>query len=94
MSQYGFTNTVATLGTACTKEHLKILARYVHYLYVLYDGDKAGKNAIMRLTELCWEVNIELKVVILPEQEDPASFLQKGGDLTQLIKKSSDIFKI
>jgi len=92
MAQYGFTNTVATLGTACTQEHLKILSRYVQYLYILYDGDKAGKNAIMRLTELCWKVDIELKVIILPESEDPASFLHNGGDLKTLIKKSQDIF--
>lgn len=92
MSQSGFSNTVATLGTACTQEHLKIISRYVNYLYVLYDGDQAGKNAIMRLTELCWQVNIELKVIILPENEDPASFLQKGGNLLELIDKAKDIF--
>lgn len=92
MTQYGFTNTIATLGTACTQEHLKILSRYVNYIYILYDGDNAGKNAIIRLTELCWQVNIELKVVILPENEDPASFLSKNGDLNNLISESKDIF--
>ena len=92
MSQHGFTNTIATLGTACTQEHLKILSRYVNYIYILYDGDNAGKNAIMRLTELCWQVNIELKVIVLPESEDPASFLNKNGDLNNLISESKDIF--
>jgi len=92
MTQYGFTNTVATLGTACTQEHLKILSRYIQHLYILYDGDKAGKNAIMRLTELCWNVNLELKVIILPDAEDPASFLHKGGNLNKLVAKAKDIF--
>lgn len=92
MAQYGFKNTVATLGTACTQEHLKILSRYVNYVYVLYDGDNAGQNAIMRLTELCWQVSIELKVITLPETEDPASFLQNGGNLNELIDQARDIF--
>ncbi len=51
MVQHGFSNTVATLGTSCTVNHLKILSRYAQYLYVLYDGDIAGQQAIMRLTE-------------------------------------------
>jgi len=92
MSQHGFTNTVATLGTSCTQEHLKILSRYIQSLYVLYDGDNAGKNAILRLTELCWQVNLELKVTILPDKEDPASFLGKGGNIESLMRQSKDIF--
>ena len=81
MAQHGYTNTVATLGTACTLEHLKQLSRYASYVYVLYDGDAAGQSAILRLTELCWNVNMDLKVIRLPRQEDPASFLAKGKAL-------------
>ena len=92
MVQHGFNNTVATLGTACTLEHLKILARYAQVLFVLYDGDQAGKNAMLRLTELCWQVDVELKVIQLPEKEDPASFLTAGKDLKPLIEQASDIF--
>lgn len=92
MVQYGYKNTIATLGTACTPEHLKQLARYAKSLYVLYDADKAGHNAMLRLTELCWQVSLELKVIYLPEKEDPASFLSKGGDLKPLIAKALDIF--
>ena len=43
MNQYGFTNTIATLGTACTQDHLKSLSRYAQRLYLLYDGDAADK---------------------------------------------------
>ncbi len=92
MTQYGFPNTVATLGTSCTVEHLKKLSHYTSQLLILYDGDNAGKKAILRLTELCWQANIELKVICLPQGEDPASFLEKGNNLNQLIDKSLDIF--
>ena len=92
MVQHGFANTIATLGTACTIDHLKLLARVIKVLYVVYDGDKAGQNAIVRLTELCWEVNLELRVIQLPAKEDPASFLAKGNDLTPLLAQAQDIF--
>ncbi len=92
MAQYGYQNTVATLGTACTLPHLKLLARYANNVYVLYDGDAAGKQAILRLTQLCWQANTELKVIELPPDEDPASFLTKGNDLKELIANAQDIF--
>jgi DNA primase len=92
MVQYGHANTVATLGTACTGEHLKILSRYATKINVMYDGDNAGRQAILRLTTLCWHVNIELNVVPLPATEDPASFLLKGGKLNTLLPQSKDIF--
>ena len=92
MVQYGFENTVATLGTSCTAEHLKVLSRYTSQIYTLYDGDNAGKKAITRLIELCWQVNIELKVICLPDGEDPASFLDKGGSIQKITAKAKDIF--
>jgi len=94
MIQNGFSNTVATLGTACTSEHLKILSRYAQQLYVLYDADNAGKNAALRLTELCWQTGLELKVIELPSGEDPASFLAKQQNLNPLIESAQDIFTI
>lgn len=92
MVKYGFANTIATLGTACTIDHLKLLSRYIETLYVTYDGDSAGQNAILRLTELCWEAELDLKIIQLPPKEDPASFLNKGMKLERLIEKSPDIF--
>ena len=71
---------IATLGTACTQDHLKSLSRYAQRLYLLYDGDAAGQNAILRVAELCWQVAIDPFVVTLPGS-DPASFLVSGGDL-------------
>ncbi len=93
MTQQGFFNTVATLGTACTVEHLKQLARYAEHIFVVYDSDNAGKMAVLRLTELCWQVNLELKVIMLPAGEDPASFLLSNkGDFRTLIASAEDIF--
>ncbi len=92
MAQYGFANTVATLGTACTLDHLEILARYTSRLYVLYDGDNAGQQAILRIGQLAWQASLDLQVVCLPSGEDPASYLTKGLDLNPLIIESKDIF--
>lgn len=92
MIQYGYEQTVATLGTAVTPEHLKLLSRHVEYLYVLFDGDNAGQQAMMRLTQLCWDVNIELKVIVLPSQEDPASYLQQYQTLAEPLRTAQDIF--
>lgn len=92
MVQHGFPNTVATLGTACTQAHLKLLSRHADILYVLYDADAAGTQAILRLTQLCWQVSMELRVVRLPQGSDPASFLAAGGTLTEAIAAARDIF--
>jgi DNA primase len=91
MVQYGYTNTIATLGTACTLDHLKALARSIHTLYVLYDGDQAGQKAMLRLTELCWESNLDLKIITLQSGHDPASFLSQGGNLSPFIEQATDI---
>lgn len=92
MAQHGYKNTVATLGTACSFDHLKQIARFVKTLYVLYDGDAAGQKAILRLTELCWQTNLELQIIKFPTKDDPASFLEKEGDLKELINQSTNIF--
>lgn len=92
MHQAGYSHTIATLGTACTPEHLTQLARYAQQLYLVYDGDPAGKKAVERLAHLCWQVNLELFVISLPAQDDPASFIVKGNSLKPLIDAAEDIF--
>lgn len=92
MAQHGFTNTVATLGTACTVEHLKQLAYHAQTVYLVYDADAAGQKAMLRLAQLCWQVNLDLKTIFLPSGYDPASFLQEQkGDLNQLASQAEDI---
>ena len=92
MVQSGFINTIATLGTACTLTHLKLLSRHADFLYVLYDADNAGTQAVLRMTQLCWQVSMELRVITLPQGTDPALFLMQKGDLCEYIAKSQDIF--
>jgi DNA primase len=92
MHKYGYTNAVATLGTACTVEHLKQLQRYAHQLIAMYDGDQAGQKAMLRLAELCWNVDLDIKILELPAQEDPASYLQKYGSIDMNSSMLQDIF--
>lgn len=92
MMQHGYTNCVATLGTACTQEHLSLLARYAKRVFVMYDGDEAGQKAILRLASLCWKVNMELLVITLPPEHDPASYLSAHKDLQQLPTQPQSIF--
>lgn len=92
MHNYGYKNSIATLGTACTLEHLKLLARYTDQFYLLYDSDSAGKKAILRLAQMCWNINVETKVICLPTGMDPASFLMHNKDLKPYIIQAEDIF--
>ena len=93
MWQAGFENTVATLGTACTIEQLSLLSRYASSIYVMYDSDKAGINAMLRLVGMCWKVSLDMKVISLPEGVDPADFVSMGGDLKDLLSKAMDIYR-
>jgi DNA primase len=92
MHELGYTNTVATLGTACTIEHLKTLARYAQHIFLMYDGDAAGQKAILRITELCWELDLELQVIQLPKNQDPASMLETKKDIAPFLQQKNDIF--
>lgn len=92
MHNYGYQNSIATLGTACTIDHLKLVARYTQQLYVLYDSDNAGQQAILRLAKLCWNIDIETKVICLPSGTDPASFLMANKDLKPFVHQATDIF--
>lgn len=91
MVQAGYPTTVATLGTACTAEHLALLRRYGKRVVVLYDGDVAGQKAVLRLAHLCWESNLDMAVLTLPEHEDPASYLAQAGSIDAL-GEEKDIF--
>lgn len=92
MVQHGYPQTVATLGTACTIEHLRQLSRYAQTVYVMYDGDAAGQQAMLRLAELCWQCSLDLYTIQLPEKDDPASLLGRGESLAPYVAKAQDIF--
>lgn len=92
MVQAGISNTVATLGTACTAEHMTLIARYTPTITVVYDGDQAGLNATMRLSELCWQHEIDIFVTELPDGEDPASYLANPANRWETLVRR-DIFE-
>ena len=90
--QAGFIGTIATLGTACTQEHLKLLSRHTQHLIFMYDGDRAGQDAMVRLTQLCWSFNIEISIITLPQQYDPASYLAEHKNINAIMNMQQDIF--
>ncbi|OGB86500.1 DNA primase [candidate division TM6 bacterium RIFCSPHIGHO2_12_FULL_38_8] len=92
MYQHGFKNVVATLGTACSPEHLQQLAKHAQKIYLLYDADEAGKQAIIRLTSSCWQLDLDLKVATLPGGQDPASMLELGQSIAPCIEQAQEIF--
>ncbi|MCX7765894.1 MAG: DNA primase [Candidatus Sumerlaeia bacterium] len=79
LHQYGFTNSVATLGTALTDQQAKLLARYCKKVIFLYDGDEAGEKAMLRGAEVLFRNGFQLKVALLPSRHDPDSFLRAEG---------------
>ncbi len=95
MHQAGFSQTVASLGTAFTQFHAKLLKRYTKKVVILYDTDNAGQKATLRAIPLLREQDIEVKVLQLEEAKDPDEFLQKfGADKlsTKLEEAKTDIW--
>lgn len=88
--QHGFDNVVAPLGTALTTEHIKKIKRFTKKAVLVFDGDAAGRSAATRAIPLLMEHELALKILLLPENEDPDSFLgEKGADaFNGLLSKS------
>lgn len=83
--QYGFKNTVAPLGTALTSRHLQKLKLLTNKVVLVFDGDYAGISAARRSLAILCENDFKSKILLLPEGEDPDSFLRKRGE--QVFKK-------
>src|SRR5690349_6461463 len=77
--QYGVKNMVASLGTALTPEQVKLVARFARKVVVNYDGDRAGVQAAKRAIETLLAEDIEVKVLVLPDNADPDDFIRKYG---------------
>lgn len=76
--QAGVKNVVAPLGTALTSEQVRILSRLGNEVVLLFDADSAGINAALRSIDVVKDVNVNLKIAVLPEG-DPFDFIQKKG---------------
>ncbi|MCK9329009.1 MAG: DNA primase [Candidatus Cloacimonetes bacterium] len=73
----GIKNAVASLGTALTKEQINLLSRYTKNFFLLYDGDKAGITAAVRASSLIIQNSCVAKIILLPDNHDPDSYLMK-----------------
>ena len=82
LAQLGFANGVATLGTACTANHVRALMRQTDRIIFSFDGDAAGQRAAKRALEACLPMmadDKEIKFLFLPTEHDPDSFVRERG---------------
>jgi len=79
LAQAGIENAVASSGTSLTPEQVKLIKRLTPNITILYDGDPAGIKAALRGIDIILEEDMNVKVVLLPEPEDPDSYVQKHG---------------
>ena len=77
MHQAGIENVVASSGTALTHGQIRLIHRFTNNVTVIYDGDAAGIKAALRGIDLLLEDGINIKVILLPDGEDPDSFARK-----------------
>lgn len=88
--QAGTKNIVASSGTALTPEQIQLVARYTKNIILVYDADSAGANAMLRGVDLILEGGLDVRIVRLPEGDDPDSYVKKyGGEaFEELLKKA------
>jgi DNA primase len=77
MHQCGLENVVANSGTALSIHQIKMLRRFTQNIVLLYDGDEAGIHAAMRGTDMLLQEGMNIKVLLLPDGDDPDSFARK-----------------
>jgi DNA primase len=79
LHQAGVENVVASSGTSLTVEQVQLIKRYTPNVKILYDGDSAGVKAALRGLDIVLEQGLNVKIVLLPDKEDPDSYLAKVG---------------
>jgi DNA primase len=94
MHQAGITNVVASSGTALTVEQIRLIKRFTKNITVLYDGDPAGIKASLRGIDLILEEGMNVKVLLLPDGEDPDSYARTHGssEFMEFIEKNETDF--
>jgi DNA primase len=94
LAQAGIQNVVASSGTSLTEGQVRLLKRLTSQITVLYDGDAAGIRAALRGIDLILSEGLDVKVVLLPDGEDPDSYVRKKGGLAleNFIDKNSKDF--
>jgi DNA primase len=77
--QFGVRNIVASLGTALTPDQARLLSRFARKVVVNYDGDNAGVQAAKKAIEILLAEDLEVKILVLPDNADPDEFIRKFG---------------
>jgi DNA primase len=92
--QAGIPNVVASSGTALTPDQIRLISRFTKNVSVIYDGDPAGIKASLRGIDLILAEGLNVKVLLLPDGEDPDSFAKKmpGDELKEYIAKNESDF--
>lgn len=92
--QAGITNVVASSGTALTSEQIRLIARFTKNITIIYDGDPAGLKASLRGIDLVLAEGMNVKILLLPDGEDPDSFakVRSQEQLTQYIEAHQQDF--
>ena len=94
MHQAGIENVVASSGTALTPDQIRMVKRFTPNITIIYDGDEAGIKASLRGIDLVLEEGMNVKILLLPQGEDPDSFAKKMGatDYLNYIKENEADF--
>lgn len=94
MHQVGVENVVASSGTALTAGQIRLIHRFTNNITVLYDGDAAGIKAALRGIDMLLEEGMHIKVVLLPDGEDPDSFARShsASEFADFIKRHETDF--
>jgi DNA primase len=79
MHQAGIENVVASGGTSLTIDQLRLVKKYTNNLTIIYDGDAAGIKAALRGLDMALEESLNVKLVLIPDKEDPDSYVKKVG---------------
>jgi len=79
LHQAGIENVVASGGTSLTTDQLRLIKKYTHNLTIIYDGDSAGVKAALRGLDMALEESLNVRLVLIPDNEDPDSYVNKVG---------------
>ncbi len=99
LHQSGIENVVASGGTSLTPDQLRLIKKYSNNITIIYDGDPAGIKAALRGLDLALEEGLNVKLVLIPDNEDPDSYVNKVGasafrDFVQKNKKDFILFQL
>jgi len=99
MHQAGIDNVVASGGTSLTVDQLRLIRKYTNNLTIIYDGDAAGIKAALRGLDLAIEEGLNVQLVLVPDKEDPDSYVKKVGaeafrDFVQTNKQDFILFQL